>query len=542
MRQERGSLHRKEFMTFRQSSKRAVVVFVLAAVASAAGASNLPLPTAEATSSITARDLKRHLSFLASDELGGRYTLSPSNRIAARYLASQLESYGYRGGARDGSFLQRVPLSYRAVDKSASRLTLTAGVTRREFNYADSFLADVPADFSIHGGLVFVGYGNSSPRNNIDDYEGLNVKGKIVVMSTGNPESLKNVSLRDAEQAESAAQAHGAIGLVRIPDAQTLLAWDQLKALGVGQQLGLPPKKTASGKTLPEITAGPDLIKAIAKLMGKDSSDLVTPDKKMGPGEIAASAEIKLRVDVKDAPQAQNVVGILDGADPRLKDEYVIFSAHYDHLKTADNGDVYHGADDDGSGTVSVLEIAQAFALGPRPTRSILIVFHTGEELGLFGSEYNTDYEPVVPLQKLVADFNIDMVGRSRPAGDDDPRDARLTDKDSIYIIGADKLSTELNRLNEETNLATARLKFDYTYNDEAHPERFYYRSDHYNYAKHGIPIIFYFTGVHRDYHKPSDVVEKIDFEKMERIDRMIFATGWRVANLDHRLVVDKRP
>ena len=171
-----------------------------------------------------------------------------------------------------------------------------------------------------------------------------------------------------------------------------------------------------------------------------------------------------------------------------------------------------------------------------------MIVFHTGEELGLFGSEYNTDYEPVVPLSKLVADFNIDMVGRSRPPGDDDPRDVHLTDKDSIYIIGADKLSTELNKLNEQTNLDTSGLKFDYTYNDEKHPERFYYRSDHYNYAKHGIPIIFYFTGVHRDYHRPSDVVEKIDFEKMERIDRMIFATGWRVANLDHRLVVDKHP
>ena len=144
---------------------------------------------------------------------------------------------------------------------------------------------------------------------------------------------------------------------------------------------------------------------------------------------------------------------------------------------------------------------------------------------------------------RFIADAHLvnDEASR-RPEGDDDPRDARLTDKDSIYIIGADKLSTELNKLNEETNLDTARLKFDYTYNDERNPERFYYRSDHYNYARHGIPIIFYFTGVHRDYHRPSDVVEKIDFEKMERIDRMIFATGWRVANLDHRLVVDKRP
>ena len=532
-------------MNQRPPSKRALTVLMLAAVllSSAAGAANLPLPTSEATSSISTRDLKMHLSFLASEELGGRYTLSPSNRVAARYLASQLESYGYRGAARDGSFFQRVPLSFRNVDRSASRVTLNSGGAKREFNFPDTFVADVPTDTNISGGLVFVGYGVSSPGNNYDDYAGLKVKGKIVVIADGTPESLKGVRLNEAERAEAAALAHGAIGAIKIPDAQTLLTWDQLRVwFGGQQQLGLPPKATADGKSLPGFAAGPDLIKAIAKVMGKENSDLVGPVIKLKPVEIEATAEIKLRVDVKDAPPAQNVVGILDGADPKLKDEYVVFSAHYDHLKTGDKGEVYHGADDDGSGTVSVLEIAQAFSLGPRPGRSILIVFHTGEELGLFGSEYNTDYEPVVPLQKLVADFNIDMVGRSRPAGDDDPRDAHLTDKDSIYIIGADKLSTELNKLSEETNLATARLKFDYTYNDEKHPERFYYRSDHYNYAKHGIPIIFYFTGVHRDYHKASDVVEKIDFEKMERIGRMIFATGWRVANLDHRLVVDKQP
>ena len=530
-------------MNHRHSSKRALALLMLAAfmLASAAGAANLPLPTAEATSSITTRDLKMHLSFLASEELGGRYTLSPSNRVAARYLASQLESYGYRGAARDGSFFQRVPLSYRDVDRTASRVTLNIEGVKRDFNYADGFLADAPTNMNISGGLVFVGYGVSSPRNNYDDYAGLKVKGKIVVIADGTPESLKGVRLNDGEQAEAAAIEHGAIGAVKIPDARTLLSWEHLKVWLGSQQLGLPPRTTASGKSLPGIAAGPELIKAIAKAMGKEKSDLITHANKLKPAELAATAEIKLRVDVKEAPPAQNVVAILDGGDPKLKDEYVVFSAHYDHLKTSDKGEVYHGADDDGSGTVSVLEIAQAFSLGPRPKRSILIVFHTGEELGLFGSEYNTDYEPVVPLQKLVADFNIDMVGRSRPAGDDDPRDRYLTDKDSIYIIGADKLSTELNKLNEETNLATARLKFDYTYNDEKHPERFYYRSDHYNYAKHGIPIIFYFTGVHRDYHKPSDVVEKIDFEKMERIDRMIFATGWRVANLDHRLVVDKR-
>jgi hypothetical protein len=532
-------------MKHNRSFRRALALLMLAALmlASAAGAANRPLPTAEATSSITARELKKHLTFLASDELGGRYTLSPSNLIAARYLASQLEFYGYRGAARDGSFLQRVPLSYRSVDLPMSHVTLNIGGTKREFNYADGFLSEVPTNISIAGGLVFVGYGVSSPENNYDDYAGLNVTSKIVVIASGEPASLKNARLSDNERGESAAVAHGAIGAIKLPDAQTLLGWEQIKSwMGGQKQLGLPPRPTASGKTLPDVTAGPELIKAIAKAMGKDASALTAPGDKIKPAEVTATAEIKLKVAVEDAPPAQNVAGILEGADPKLKDEYVVFSAHYDHLQTSEKGEVYHGADDDGSGTVSVLEIAQALAVGPRPKRSILIVFHTGEELGLFGSEYNTDYAPVVPLEKLVADFNIDMVGRSRPEGDDDPRDAHLTDKDSIYIIGADKLSTELNKLNEETNLDTARLKFDYTYNDERNPERFYYRSDHYNYARHGIPIIFYFTGVHRDYHRPSDVVEKIDFEKMERIDRMIFATGWRVANLDHRLVVDKRP
>ncbi|MFY9557963.1 MAG: M28 family peptidase [Blastocatellia bacterium] len=532
-------------MNQRNSTKRGLVVMMMSALllVSAAGAANLPLPTGEATSSITARDLKKHLSFLASDELGGRYTLSPSNRVAARYLASQLESYGYHGAARDGSFFQKVPLSYRTVDLGRSRVTLTVDGAKRDFNYAEGFVSEIPTDMSISGGLVFAGNGISSPKNNYDDYKTINAKGKIVILLSGVPGSLKGVKLSDDEQSAAAALAHGALGAIRIPDAQTLLTWEQLKIwFGGQQQLGLPPKTTSSGKSLPQITAGPDLIKTIAKAMGKETADLTSNAKTLEPSSLSASVEIKLQVDVKEAPIAQNVAGILEGSDPKLKDEYVVLSAHYDHLKTGDKGEVYHGADDDGSGTVSVLEIAQAFSVGPRPTRSILVVFHTGEELGLFGSEYNTDYEPVVPLHKLVANLNIDMVGRSRPEGDDDPRDARLTDKNSIYIIGADKLSTELNKLNEETNLDTARLKFDYTYNDERHPERFYYRSDHYNYAKHGIPIIFYFTGVHRDYHRPSDVVEKIDFEKMERIDRMIFATGWRVANLDHRLVVDKRP
>ena len=525
------------------SLKRALIATLLAALlVVTVVAANLPLPSRDEVNSITARDLKKHLSFLASDELGGRYTLSQGNRIAARYLASQPESYGYRGGARDGSFFQKVPLIYRGVDAAASHVSFTTSGQTTEFKYGDDFLSAPPVSGDFSGDLVFVGYGISSPKNQHDDYAGLDVKGKIVVLIAEDmPETLKGVAVNDEERGESAAAAHGAVGAIGILPPPMIAEWQPMKAyLSRDDQLGLPPRPAADGKAFPIIAAGPPLISALAKAMGKESSYLQPAGKAAPPMPIPAKARVRVTASIKDAPAAQNVVGILEGADAKLKDEYVVFSAHYDHLKTTDNGEVYNGADDDGSGTVSVLEIAQAFTIGPRPQRSILIIFHTGEELGLFGSEYNTDYEPAIPLAKLVADFNIDMIGRSKPEGDTNPLDRELSDKDTVYVIGSDKLSSELHKLSEATDNETAHLKFDYRYSDEKHPERLYYRSDHYNYAKHGIPVIFYFTGLHRDYHRTTDDVDKIDFEKMERIARMIFATGWRVANLDHRLVVDK--
>ncbi len=524
-----------------QRIKRGFVFIIVTLLAtSIVSAGNLPLPTSEVTSSITKRDLKKHLSFLASDELGGRYTFSQGNRIAARYLASELESYGYRGAARDGSFFQKVPLGYRNVDMDKSRLTLNVGGTKQNFRYAEDFASGTPMDLNITGNLVFVGYGITSPKNNHDDYKGLDVKGKIAVALGGLSDALKKAGFDEEKQIE-AARAGGARALILISPPVYMANWAQIKGFIMRESATLPPR-TSANKEVPAIYAGPDLAKALSKAMGKEEAYLMNPKSEdIRPSAINASGEIRVDVEVKDAPPAYNVVGVLEGSDARLRDEYVVFSSHYDHLQSKENGEVFNGADDDGSGTVSVLEIAQAFAVGPRAKRSVLIIFHTGEEMGLLGSEFNADHEPVVPLAKLVANFNIDMIGRSRAAGDTDVRDKELTDKDSVYVIGADKLSSELNQISEQTNTETTRLRFDYTYNDEAHPQQFYYRSDHYNYAKHGIPIIFYFTGVHRDYHLPTDDIEKIDFEKMERISRMILATGWRVANLDHRLVVDKK-
>jgi Zn-dependent M28 family amino/carboxypeptidase len=250
----------------------------------------------------------------------------------------------------------------------------------------------------------------------------------------------------------------------------------------------------------------------------------------------------------------RNVVGIVEGSDPRLKDTYVLFGAHYDHVGYATNpptagrgqgggaaaggctgqvrdtpreGDVINnGADDDGSGTVSVMAMARAFALGPRPKRSALFVWHSGEESGLYGSRYMADY-PVVPLDKVAAVLNIDMIGRNRCD--------QASQANTVYLVGSDRISTELHNVSETTNASLQRpLALDYELNDPADPESIYTRSDHYSYAAKGIPIIFYTTGLHRDYHYVTDEVDRIEFPKMARIAQLVYETGLRLANLDH--------
>jgi len=229
--------------------------------------------------------------------------------------------------------------------------------------------------------------------------------------------------------------------------------------------------------------------------------------------------------------KGENVLGYIEGSD--LKDELIIITAHYDHLGKHDSL-VFNGADDDGSGTVATLEIAEAFMLakkaGHGPRRSILIMPVSGEEKGLLGSKYYTDH-PVYPLENTVANLNIDMIGRL-----DDWHDTA----NYVYLIGADRLSQELHDISEQVNKEYIGLNLDYTFNEEDDPNRYYYRSDHYNFAKNNIPVIFYFNGVHEDYHKASDTIEKIDFEKIQTITRLIFLTAWELANRDERIVVDK--
>ncbi|MEA1849361.1 M28 family metallopeptidase [Chryseobacterium sp. MHB01] len=231
-------------------------------------------------------------------------------------------------------------------------------------------------------------------------------------------------------------------------------------------------------------------------------------------------------------PDSENILAFIEGSEK--PEEIVVVSAHYDHVGTK-NGVVYNGADDDGSGTVAVMEIAKAFQAakksGKGPKRSVLFLHVTGEEHGLFGSEYYTD-NPVFPLANTVVDLNIDMIGR------DDPENRG---KQYVYVIGSEMLSSQLKLINEEANKRTNNLELNYKYDDPNDPQRLYYRSDHYNFAKNNVPVAFFFDGIHEDYHKPTDDVEKIDYDLLAKRTQLVFATAWEIANRPDRIIVDKK-
>ena len=247
--------------------------------------------------------------------------------------------------------------------------------------------------------------------------------------------------------------------------------------------------------------------------------------------KVKSKSHLRQRIKLKQKYiKGENVLGFIEGTD--LKDEILIITAHYDHLGKK-NALIYNGADDNASGTSAILEIAEAFmkakkdSVGPR--RSVLIMAVSAEEKGLLGSKYYTE-NPIYPLEKTITNLNIDMIGRV---------DKFHQNGNYVYLIGSDRLSTELHNISEEVNRKNFNLELDYTFNEKDDPNRYYYRSDHYNFAKNNIPVIFYFNGVHDDYHKPTDTIEKIDFEKVQKISRFVFLTAWELANRNERPAID---
>lgn len=474
-----------------------------------------------------------HLEFLSSPEIGGRYTLSPGLQIAAKYLATRLEAYGYKGPVK-GSFYQAFDLLTAEPQPERCSLELEVDGQQTAYKYG-TFYNNGQVEGEVEGPIVFVGRGISSKRLKHDDYENLDVRGKIVLVAAGAPPGISADAILDSEEDDEAASAHGAVAVFYIPARYYA---DQMRSGRYRDRSSERAVLAAEKKTrIPEIRLGIEAAEVLLKTIGLSLQDVHDGQRQRRPLEPKATpARAKLALKLTQRlRQAQNVVGILEGSDPKLKAEYISFSAHYDHLQTNREGKYYPGADDDGSGTTAVLAIAKAVAQS-KPKRSTLIIFHAGEEMGLLGSRYNADIAPIVPPERLTVNLNMDMIGRNR---DDQPGNAEIVDRNSIYAIGADKLSRQLHDIHERTNKEFTKLNLDYKLNDPNHPDRFYFRSDHWNYAKHNVPIIFWFDGVGVDYHQPTDTVDKIDFEKMARVATLAYATGYRVGNLDTRLKVD---
>ncbi len=494
----------------------------------------VPATPRNAVNAINETEMRKHLEFLSSPELGGRHSLAPNFAISGKYLASRLKSYGYKGAGANGSYFQTFDIVSAKQDNEKSMLSLTIGAETLEAKFGE-FYSATRFGGSAEGGIVFVGYGVSSPAQKHDDYAGLDVKGKIVLIASGSPKGIDDSLLGENDEDEGAARAHGAVGVLRIPSPQYVRA---MKNPAYKETAGRFPlnRLAAEKQKLPALRLAPELSDKLLAQIAQTTEKVNEAAKDgaaLAPKALTASAKFAAAVTETKA-STRNVVAILEGTDAKLKHEYIAFSAHYDHLNTNAKGEIYPGADDDGSGTTSVLNIAQAMAMHP-PKRSVFIIFHAAEEMGLLGSKYNTDYAPVIPLEKLVVDLNLDMIGRSRPAGDTEKANATLTAVDTIYVIGADRISKELHQIHEQINARTVKLRFDYTMNDPKHPERIYYRSDHWNYAKHGVPIIFYFDGVHQDYHRPTDTVDKIDFGKMTKVSRLVYELGWTLGNRANR-------
>jgi Peptidase family M28 len=523
----------------------------LSLAAALAGAAMLALAAPRQASvpgveEITARHLEADLRFVASDALEGRATPSRGLDVAALFLATRLERAGVRPAGDTGSYFQKIALRQSRVVPAET----TAGLGDRTFAYGDDLLA-APTPGTASGPLVYVGHGYVLRAKKIDAYAGIDVKGKILVAAAGYPDNVSRRDLRgtvgqDYHTPVSYAAAHGATGVVFLPTNETLSSWARTRTAQVERGDTIVERLHGSEPRVPAITASAALTTAIfanESLRPRESIAVSITGKPASAFALTLSKVLRFTVGVtRTEVVTQNVVGAVDGADPALRKEYVAIGAHYDHvgMETGKGDTIFNGADDDGSGTVAVLAIAEALArTTPRPRRSVLFVWHAGEERGLWGSRYFTRY-PTVLLRDIVAQLNIDMIGRSRRPGDTDAVNRNLTGPDAIYVIGSTMMSSTLGRVSREANASLYGLTFDYKYDAPDDPERLFYRSDHYEYARQGIPIIFYFDGVHEDYHRVGDSVDKIDFAKMEKVTRTIYATARAVADLPTRPAVDK--
>ncbi|KXX67284.1 M28 family peptidase [Flammeovirga sp. SJP92] len=484
-------------------------------------------------STITESEMKSHLSILASDEFEGRETGERGQKMAADYIAQFFMDQGLQGPVPNvpNPYFQQFDL----YNQKYTNFTLSKG------NVSMQLIEDIfpYGNFSFQKELevVFIGYGEDN--EGVSDYQNIDVKGKGVVFFENTPSkygaSNKMSGLRKKAKIAAERGASFAIVISESDEKFNTQSSRYGSYISKGRLTFEKPSETSDNGF------GLILVKpsSFFKMIGVDQKKLEKQiDKAIAKGKPSATGEsYKMEINAKFSTRkmpTENVLGFMEGTD--LKDEVLVVTSHYDHVGII-NGEIHNGADDDGSGTTGLLEIINAFSQakkeGNGPRRSILFMTVTGEEKGLLGSEYYSDH-PIFPLEKTIADLNIDMIGRGDEAHSENP--------DFVYVIGADMLSSELHELHEQVaKKYVPELDLDYTYNAKDDPNRYYYRSDHYNFAKHGIPVIFYFNGTHEDYHQPTDTVDKITFGPMAKRAKLVFSTAWELANRDKAPIVDQK-
>lgn len=489
-------------------------------------------PTKAQYEAMNIADMEETLTFLASDEMKGRDTGSEELKKSAEYLSEKLKGYGYKGLGEGGSFLQKINLYSLKYKYETLKVTYNGKDIKRTFG-EDFYIYNRSRSSVNHDApLYYVQAGLYT--DDVKQFDPEKTKGAIVIrrqLMDDESEDARDRSLRTALQ-----EKYGALAVIDIlengHDRFRLIQRFKDRA---GRSMDLNKKGTT---TLA-------VSEAIAKRMFKADGIRKMPK---GDYQFKSNFAFSIENEIESTTETQNVVAWIDGYDAKLKEEYVAYGAHYDHVGAQGDTVIFNGADDDGSGTTSVLYIAKAMAMNP-PARSVMIIFHTGEEKGLLGSAYYAD-NPLTDMSNMVAMFNMDMVGRSKSDRDTTMhKNAPITEDDEIYLVGSDRISQELHDISEEANTAlaershglTSSMRLNYLLNDESHPERIYYRSDHWNYAKNGVPIIFYFDGIHIDYHKPTDLVEYIDFEKIKRVSHLGFATGYEVGMRPVRLKISEK-
>jgi Peptidase family M28/PA domain len=495
--------------------------------------------------SIDVARLKADLTFLSSDALEGRRSLERGSEVAIQWIASEYAKVGLKPLAGD-SYLQPVPVIEYTVDRAAASLMIQHGGKASTFHAPDATI-NFSNETTVAGPVVFAGYGISAPELGYDDYAGLDVKGKIVLIFNHEPQAMDDASIfngrgntryTNATYKALNAARHGAIAVLAAPDPNSPPPAGRGGRGGTAQAAQnrprIPSEALAEGGAgVPVVTISAQVAASLFEAAGKKAAEVQSAiDAKPSPSSFAipdTQVEVHNVLSERRRANSYNVAGMIEGSDPALKNETVIFSGHFDHDGTGPLG-ILHGADDNGSGTVGVVELARAFSLNPvKPKRSVVFMVFAAEERGLLGSYYYVSH-PLRPLATTRAHINFDMIGRNEAA---DPRVQTEISPDTSNELGliGTHYSPDYRAVVERANELVG-LKLTYKWDRDA-ANNVLFRSDQYPFLQHDVPAVWWFTGFHPDYHQVTDTVEKINFEKMAKILKLAYLSGFEFADSD---------